>query len=148
MDELSLGVLVFIAGRAMESRVLEAIHAAGHTDITLAQARVAARIGPHGTRLTDLAQQAQIAKQTATALVDRLERGGYVERVVDPADGRSRLVRLADRGRELLPVARAEEATVEAEWASHLGERRMRQLREALTMLREVCDPYADEGRQ
>ncbi len=144
MDQPSLGVLVFIAGRAMESRVLEAIHAAGHTDITMAQARVAARTGPNGTRLTDLAQQAQIAKQTATALVDRLEQGGYVERVVDPADARSRIVRIADRGRELLPVAQAEEAKVEAEWASHLGERRMRQLREALTMLREICDPYAD----
>jgi DNA-binding MarR family transcriptional regulator len=147
MDEPSLGVLVFIAGRAMESRVLEAIHATGHPDITLAQARVAARIGPHGTRLTDLAQQAQIAKQTATALVDRLEQGGYVERVVDPTDARSRLVRIAGRGRELLPIARAEEAKVEAEWASHLGERRMRQLREALTMLREICDPYAENGR-
>lgn len=147
MAEPSLGVLVFIADRAMESRVLEAIHRAGHTDITAAQARVAARIGPHGTRLTDLAQQAQIAKQTATALVDRLEHAGYVERVVDPADGRSRLVRIADRGRELLPVARAEEAEVEAEWAAHLGERRMGQLREALVMLREICDPYADDGR-
>ena len=142
-DQPSVGVLLFIAQRAMETRVLEAIVRAGYTDITLAQARVAARVGPEGTRVTDLAEQAQVAKQTATALVDRLEAAGYVERAVDPTDARARLVRIAERGRELLPVARAEEARVEAEWTQHLGERRMRQLRETLVLLREVTDPYA-----
>lgn len=146
-EQPSIGVLMFIAQRAMETRVLEALHRAGHTDITLAQARVAARIGPEGTRLSELAEQARVAKQTATAVVDRLEAAGYVERVVDPADARARLVRIADRGRAILPVARAEEARVEAEWAAHLGERRMRQLGEALAMLREICDPYVDDGR-
>jgi hypothetical protein len=29
--------------------------------------------------------------------------------------------------------------------AAHLGARRMRQLREALTMLREITDPYLHE---
>lgn len=90
----------------------------------------------------DLAEQAQVAKQTATVLVDRLERAGYVERTVDPADGRARLVRIAARGAEVIPIARAEEARIEAEWAEHLGTRRMRQLREALTLLREITDPY------
>jgi hypothetical protein len=28
-------------------------------------------------------------------------------------------------------------------WTAHLGERRMRQLREALSLLREITDPYA-----
>ncbi|HET9873994.1 MAG TPA: helix-turn-helix domain-containing protein [Propionibacteriaceae bacterium] len=30
-----------------------------------------------------------MSKQTATALVDRLEAAGYVERVVDPSDARA-----------------------------------------------------------
>ena len=31
---------------------------------------------------------------------------------------------------------------IEQEWTQHLGVRRMRQLREALELLREITDPY------
>lgn len=144
-SEPFVGLLMFIASRDVETRVVAAMRRAGVDDITLAQARVAARIGPHGTRLTDLAEQAQVTKQTATALVDRLEAAGYVERVPDPTDGRARLVRLTDKAATLLPIARAEEAQIEREWEAHLGARRMRELREALVLLREITDPYRDD---
>jgi DNA-binding MarR family transcriptional regulator len=126
----------------MEKRVLDAVVAAGYDDITLAQARVFQRIGPDGTRLGELAEQAQVTKQTAGFLVDQLERAGYVERTPDPADARARLVRVAERGRAAGAVAAAVVAEVEDEWAAHLGARRMTQLREALGMLREITDPY------
>ncbi|MDI3329564.1 MAG: MarR family transcriptional regulator [Micrococcus sp.] len=143
MRRLPTALLMFIAGRSAENRIMEAVRRAGH-DLTLAQARLLARIGPDGTRLGDLADQAQVTKQTATALVDRLEAAHYVTRTPDPADGRARRVRLGPRALELLPVARAEEERIEAEWAAHLGEERMAQLREALGMLREITDPYRD----
>src|SRR3712207_843072 len=133
---------MFVAHRAMESRVLEALARAGFDDFTLAQARVMQRIGPHGTRLTELAEAAQVTKQTASHLVDQLERTGYVRRTPDPTDARARLVRIAERGIAAQPVAAAVVAEVEAEWRAHLGERRWRQLREALTNLREITDPY------
>ncbi|MGV9733478.1 MarR family winged helix-turn-helix transcriptional regulator [Rhodococcus aetherivorans] len=145
-EDLSAAVLMFIAQRSAENRILAALRRAGYDDITLAQARVAARIGPGGTRLTILAEQAQVAKQTASFLVDQLERAGYVERTVDPTDARARLVRIAPRGAEAGHVARAEEARIEAEWTEHLGARRMKQLREALTLLREITDPYRPSG--
>ncbi|GIE34079.1 MarR family transcriptional regulator [Actinoplanes italicus] len=141
-DDLNAGLLMFVAYRAMEKRVLDAIAAAGFDDITLAQARVFQRIGPDGTRLGELAEQAQVTKQTAGFLVDQLERAGYVERTPDPADARARLVRVAERGRTAGVVAAAVVAEVEGEWAAHLGARRMTQLREALGMLREITDPY------
>ena len=141
-EDLPVPLLMFIAARAAENRILEAVQRAGYDDITVAQARIAARIGPNGTRLGDLAEQAQVAKQTATALVDRLERAGYVQRSVDPTDARARLVRIGRRGAEIIPIARVEEARIEAEWTEHLGPRRMKKLREALSMLREITDPY------
>jgi DNA-binding MarR family transcriptional regulator len=140
--ELHIGVLMFIAHRSAENRIIEAVRRAGYEDLTVPQARILARIGPEGTRLSELAEQAQVAKQTATVLVDRLERAGYVERTVDPRDARARLVRIAARGAELLPIARAEEARIEAEWTAHLGAEKMARLREALTELREITDPY------
>ena len=141
-DELNTGLLLFIAHRAMENRIFEALARAGFDDFTLAQARVMQRIGPDGTRLTRLAEAAQVTKQTAGHLVDQLERTGYVRRTPDPTDARARLVRLAERGVAAQPVAAGVLAEVEDEWRAHLGERRWRQLREALTSLREITDPY------
>jgi len=141
-EALNVGVLLFLPYRAMETRVFEGLAAAGFADLTPAQARVFQRIAPGGSRLTDLAAQAAITKQSAGFLVDQLEGGGYVERVPDPADGRARLVRIAERGRRSVETSRGIVAQVEAEWTAHLGERRMAQLRRILADLREVTDPW------
>ena len=140
--ELPASLLMFIASRAAVDRIFAAVQAAGFTDATIAQGRLMMGIDPEGTRLSVLAERALIAKQTATALVDRLERAGYVERVPDPSDGRARLVRMTARAESVLPIARAEEARIEAEWRAHLGDERMDQLRQALTALRTITDPY------
>jgi DNA-binding MarR family transcriptional regulator len=139
---LNVGLLLFLPYRAMETRVFEGLAAAGFEDLTPAQARVFQRIAPGGSRLTDLAAQAGITKQSAGFLVDQLERGGYVERVPDPADGRARLVRVAERGARSVEASREIVAGVEAEWTAHLGVRRMVQLRRILTDLREITDPW------
>jgi DNA-binding MarR family transcriptional regulator len=143
VDQLNTGLLLFIPYRTLENRVFAALADAGYHDITVAQARVAQRIGPDGTRLTELAEAAQVTKQTAGFLVDQLERAGYVERVSDPSDARAKLIRLAERGRQTTAVAAEAVARVEAEWAEHLGAHRFAQLRRILTQLREITDPYA-----
>jgi DNA-binding MarR family transcriptional regulator len=142
----NIGVLMFVAHRAMEERVLVALRAAGFDDVTLAQGRVFARIGDGGTRLTDLAEMAQVTKQTAGFLVDRLADAGYVERVPDPTDARARLVRIADRGRVAQECSARTVAEVEAEWEAHVGVRDMERLRAIMARLREVTDPYRDLG--
>lgn len=139
---MNVGLLLFLPYRAMEFRVFEALAAAGFDDMTPAQARVFQRIAPGGSRLTDLAAQAGITKQSAGFLVDQLERAGYVERVPDPADGRARLVRIAERGVRSVAATRGIVAQVEAEWTAHLGARRMAELRRILTDLREITDPW------
>ncbi|PZT68520.1 MarR family transcriptional regulator [Streptomyces sp. SW4] len=143
-SELSTGVLLFLPYRALENRVFAALAEAGFDDFTPAQARVLQRIGPSGTRLTELAEQAQVTKQTAGFLVDQLQKAGYVTRVADPADRRARLVCLSARALAAKEVADAVVAEVEREWAAHLGRRRMAQLREALIRLREITDPWAE----
>jgi DNA-binding MarR family transcriptional regulator len=141
-EALNVGLLLFLPYRALELRVFEGLAAAGFADLTPAQARVFQRIAPGGSRVTDLAAQAGITKQSAGFLVDQLERGGYVERVPDPGDGRARLVRVAERGTRSVDASRGIVAQVEAEWTAHLGERRMAQLRHILTELREITDPW------
>jgi DNA-binding MarR family transcriptional regulator len=142
-DELNIGLLLFIPYRWMENRVFAALAKSGYDDITTAQMKLIQRIGPDGTRLTELAEQAQVTKQTAGYLVDQLEKAGWVERVADPSDKRARHIRLSGRAKEAVPIADAAVAAVTAEWQAHLGKQRMTQLRQTLTKLREITDPYA-----
>jgi DNA-binding MarR family transcriptional regulator len=139
----STGVLMFVAYRAIEQRVLTVLREAGF-DVTQAQGRVFARLGPDGTRLTDLAEMAQVSKQTAGFLVDQLEKGGYVERTPDPGDARARLIRIAERGRRVQALAAEVEQQVYQEWRDHLGADELEHLRRSLVRLREVTDPYAE----
>lgn len=140
--ELNTGLLLYIPYREMESRVFRALAAEGFADLTPAQARVFQRVGPEGTRLTDLAEQARITKQTASILVRDLEHNDYVIRTPDPSDARARLVAVGRRGALAIPVAARAVSEVEAEWQAFLGPRQYRQLRRALTDLRRLTDSY------
>ena len=141
-QEPNLGILLFVAYRALEQRAYDAVVAAGVRDITPAQARLAARIGPGGTRVSDLADQARVTKQSAGFLVEQLEAAGYVDRVPDPADGRARLVRLTARADPVVAAADAEVERVLHEWAGHVGADRLRQVHQTLRDLRELTDPW------
>ena len=141
-QEPNLGILLFVAYRALEQRAHDAVIAAGIADITLAQARIAARIGPHGTRVSDLAEQARVTKQSAGFLVEQLESAGYVERVPDPSDRRARLVRLTARADRVVKTANAEVERALAEWTDHVGADRLRRMHETLLDLQEITDPW------
>lgn len=141
MTEPSTATLLFVVHRAAESRVIEALRAAGFDDLTIAQCRIAQRLSPTGIRITGLAEQAGVTKQTAGALIDELERSGYVTRRPDPADARARLVVLSARGTRLCAAAAAEVSKVEDEWRSQFGATAYQQLRTMLMSLSEVADP-------
>ncbi|WP_338144247.1 MarR family winged helix-turn-helix transcriptional regulator [Nocardioides turkmenicus] len=138
---MDVATLMLIAYRAMDERVISAMRDAGY-NITVAQARLAQRIAEDGSRLVDLAEQAQVTKQTASILVAALEREGLVERVPDPTDGRARLIRFTAAGQAAADHAREVVMGVEEEWNEHLGPDLATSLREALTSLRELVDPY------
>lgn len=140
---INFGVLLFIPYRHMENRILQAVKDAGYDDVTLAQARVFQRIAPGGSRLTELAEQSQMTKQSVAGLVDELERMRYVKRVPDPNDRRARLIQIDKRGRQAAKAAQSAHDEVQAEWRSRLGARRFSQLREILEDLREITDPFA-----
>ncbi|WP_209325954.1 MarR family winged helix-turn-helix transcriptional regulator [Brevibacterium renqingii] len=137
----SLGMLAFLAYRQTEMRSMTAVEAAGYT-ITLSQARLFERVSPEGSRLTELAESAQLTKQSAAYLVDELITGGFLRRSPDPEDGRAKLITITDRGYEVIAVARRSEAEVEDEWRSQLGDGSFDTLRRLLADLSEVTDPF------
>ncbi|MDI5973490.1 MarR family winged helix-turn-helix transcriptional regulator [Streptomyces sp. SL13] len=142
-QRVNLGVLLFVPYRYTEDRMFRALQEAGFDDWTLAQCRVFQRVAPEGSRLTDLADQAQMTKQSAGVIVDQLERLGYVRRVPDPSDGRARLIVIEERGRRAVVVAAAALDEILAEWKAYLGTRNFTLLHQILDQLREITDPYA-----
>ena len=143
---VDLGVALFIPYRYMEDRIFRAVQDAGFDDWTLAQVRVFQRLAPDGSRLTDLADQAQMSKQSAGVLVDQLERLGYVRRVPDPTDGRARMIVIEERGRQAAEVAKTTSNEILAEWTAFLGTRNFTLLHQILDQLREITDPHAHKS--
>lgn len=133
--------LLLAAHRAAESQIMGTLRAAGFDDLTVAQCRLIQRLPTKGIRITDLAEQAQVTKQTAGALIDELERSGYVVRRPDPSDARARLILLSPRGKKLCAAAASEVAAVEAEWRRHVGPEAYEKLRDMLMSLRELTEP-------
>lgn len=141
-EPLNLGLLLFLPYRSMESAVMAELKAQGH-DLPLSHARVFQRINVEGSRMRELAEAAQVSKQTLTSIVDQLEAGGYVRRSSDPHDARARLVTITERGQELIALSRPVVAAIETTWTNHLGRTRTAQLRQILTTLAEITDPFA-----
>ena len=127
--EPMLGALLRLPLRELNVRVTADLAATGFADLRPAHLAVFQHLDAGGSRLTDLAARAQVTKQSMGALVDDLERWGYVERVPDPTDGRVRIVRRTERGWMVERAARTSVRAFEAEWGQRVGAERMQQFR-------------------
>jgi DNA-binding MarR family transcriptional regulator len=134
----NLAVLLREPFRIGSERLHERFAHRGHPEVRTPHGNVFGFLDDEGTRVSVLAQRAQVTKQSMAELVAHLERHGYVERVPDPADGRAKLVRATPRGKELYAIAREFVAELEQRWTEQLGARKMRQLRQLLVELNEA----------
>jgi DNA-binding MarR family transcriptional regulator len=104
----------------------------GYPDIRQAHGCVFRFVDDEGSRLTDLAERSGLTKQAVGEVVDHLEPLGYVERAPDPVDGRAKIIRLTQRGREAQEVAARTFGEIERRWGEEVGPERMAGLRETL----------------
>jgi DNA-binding MarR family transcriptional regulator len=134
----NLGELLREPFRIGSEQLHERLAERGHADVRAPHGNVFQFLDDEGTRVSVLAQRAQVTKQSMAELVAHLEQHGYVERIPDPADGRAKLVRATRRGKQVYAVARQFVAELEQRWTAQLGERKMRQLRRLLTELNDA----------
>lgn len=134
-EQQSLAILFREPVRAGTALLHRRFAERGHPEIRPPHGNVMQFLDEGGTRVSVLAERAQMTKQSMAELVLHLERLGYVERVPDPGDGRAKLVRATGRGRQLYAIARDVVAEIEADWSRRLGRAKMRQLRELLEEL-------------
>ncbi len=112
--------------------LMRRVQAAGYTDVRPGHGCLFGNIDPEGSRLTELAERAHMTKQSVGEVASDLEARGYVERVPDPHDGRAKIIRLTERGREAQAIGRGLIDDIERDWAERFGAEHMAALREAL----------------
>jgi DNA-binding MarR family transcriptional regulator len=124
--------LLGVAYTEFSEELYRRLTAGGFGDIRPGHGCVFGYIHPEGSRLTDMAERARMTKQSVGEVATDLERRGYLERLPDPTDGRVKIIRLTDRGREAQQVGRQLIDEIERDWAERYGETEMAALREAL----------------
>ena len=130
-----IGLLLRLVYQHYAQDIDAALRAAGFDDIRPSAANVFPFVPPEGITVSELAELAQVRKQTMAQAVDQLERTGYVERRPNPRDRRSRLVFLTARGASVPPVTHAAAARVEERWSALTSPDELEALRASLLRL-------------
>ncbi len=100
--------ILYYASRLREAGnafILAELAKAGLHDIAPSHGDILAQLLAEETlNMSDLALHAHRTKSTVTALVTKLEKNGYVERIPDLGDSRGVKVRLTEKGKALKPA--------------------------------------------
>jgi DNA-binding MarR family transcriptional regulator len=140
----TLGFLLRELYGRMQQRVYDAVAAAGHAGIRPMHSPVLRHLPAEGGRVSEIARETGLAKQSVTYIVEDLVALGYLRTEPDPDDGRARRLRFTARGHKLLGALVSASHEAESSLASVLGKDRLRSLRDMLEVaLSEAPPPLA-----
>lgn len=125
----TLGFLLRALYGRLQQRVYDNVAAAGHAGIRPMHSPVLRHLPVEGGRVSDLARETGLAKQSVAYVVEDLVALGYLRTEPDPNDGRARRLHYTARGQDLLSALVSASAAAENSLADVLGEDRLRSLR-------------------
>lgn len=120
------------ATRTFEQDVLAVVGREGFPKIRMVHLNLLRNLDLRGTRLTELAERANITKQSMQELVDRVQALGYVERRPDPHDKRAKVVAFSTEGIRLLETLHKAVSYMERQMTEIIGRSAMRQVARSL----------------
>jgi DNA-binding MarR family transcriptional regulator len=136
-----IGALLRLPWEATRQRLLDALHAAGFTDLNASHLSILLFPGPQGLRPSELAADRHMSRQAVNYVLGQVEELGYLERRSDPSDQRSKRIALTPRGRRAATVMRQSIVDLEREWSAELGAKRFAELKALLTDLGAIVAP-------
>jgi DNA-binding MarR family transcriptional regulator len=140
----TLGFLLRELYGQLQQRVYDAVAAAGHVSIRPMHSPVLRHLPIEGGRVSDIARETGLAKQSIAYVVEDLVTLGYLRTEPDPDDGRARRLRYTARGHKLLGALVSASLEAENSLGSAVGKDRLQSLRETLEVaLREGLPPIA-----
>src|SRR3954454_3566786 len=121
-----LPLLLFAGFRSLIDQLHATLAERGHPDVRPVHGFAMQAIGVYGASASEVGRRLGVSKQAAGKTIDRLAGLGYVERVDDPGDARSKLVRLTPRGLDSLRLSAEIFERLRADWVTRLGADRVR----------------------
>lgn len=137
IHELRIGALLRLNHQEVSKRINQMLEETGYGDIRSTYFPVIQPLGlrPEGLTITELARMAGITKQGMGQLVTYVEQHGYVEKQRDPGDGRAWLVKLTEKGVEMLEQLYNIVTNLDEEFKQMTGTEEFLQLRSLLIHL-------------
>jgi DNA-binding MarR family transcriptional regulator len=132
---MNIGILLRSPFHILVEEIHSKLALHGYPEIRPAHGNVFQFIGKNGARVTDMAEKAQMTKQSMSYLVYYLESYGYVERREDPTDKRALIFGLTEKGKKVEDVAEMAIAEVEQKWEKALGKKDFKKLNSLLKKL-------------
>jgi DNA-binding MarR family transcriptional regulator len=137
LQRRTLGGLLRLAEETARARVYARMAEAGFRDIRPAHSSLLRNLAEDGSRVSELAERAQMTKQSMSYLADSLAAAGYVTLEPDPTDRRAKRVRLTEKGRAASEAMIRLSAEAEREFGELIGQGEMKRLRRLLERLAE-----------
>lgn len=134
-DRDDFGILLGLAYQRFVDALNAHLHERGFEDIGTSFGYVFRALAVEALTATQLAARLHLTPQGAAKIADDMVKRGYVERQVDPRDGRARRLVLAPRGKQALTEARAFHAAFERRLSQSCGDERVAELRLALEVV-------------
>ena len=118
---MNIGILLRTPFQNLVDHIHNSLAEHGYAEIRPAHGIVFQFIGKQGARLTELAAQARMTKQSMSYLLEYLERADYVVRIADETDKRATIFRLTEKGWEVVAIAEEAIAQFERRCKKNLG---------------------------
>ena len=133
--------MLFRATHTMNAEMARRLRARGWETFNPAFTSVLGHLDTEGTTVTTLSQKTGTTRQAVSQLTQTMERAGLLERVPNPRDGRSVVLRHTDDGRRILLDAIEVMTEIEHEYAALIGAGPAEDLKDLLTRLLAEIDP-------
>lgn len=133
-----IGWQLWQAAHTWKDRFDDAMVAEGYGWFREAKARVFGVLDFGGTAQAVIAARLGISKQAVQQLIDQLENDRFVERRIDPADARGRIVHYTARGAQLMKDANRVKKRLDRAYRRQLGPDAFDALQSALGILNAV----------
>ena len=107
-------------------------------DLTASQCRVLNFLfmqQNQGARIVDIEKKCAITHPTVLGLIDSLEKKGFVLKIVNPEDARSKLISLTPKAKEMQMELEATVANIDHMWVENLSEQERKELQKLLQKL-------------
>lgn len=107
-------------------------------DLTASQCRVLKFLymqQNQNARIVDIENECAITHPTVLGLLDSLEKKGFIFKIVNPGDARSKLISLTPKAQGLQTELESVVAKIDHTWVEHLSEQERKELQKLLQKL-------------